>query len=228
MIHQNECEIIIIVKKLIYILIIIFTYKSIANAENKIDELFGVKLNSDISLYANVEDGKISQTITTKEAIYTFSNKSLTNIDREEMFPSYLIRTNQNYKIQVINAGIVYDFKDRTFSDFSCLKDKFYVAETMSTAFNFDTGKYKNFYRINIDDKRSTDLLWDDLNYIDNSSSGNNRLMIICSHRYVKGRIVSNLFLSWMTEDYYRKNVMARFKIIEPFDSGFIIQYLEK
>ena len=215
-------------KKLIYILIIIFTFKTIANAENKIGELFGVKLNSDISLYANVEDGKISQSITTKEIIYSFSNNSLTNIKRDETFPSYLIRTNQDYKVQVINAGRVYDFKDRTFSDFSCLNDRFNVADTMSTVFKFDTNKYKNFHRINIDDKRSTDLLWDDLNYIDNSSSVNNRLMIICAHRHVKGRIVSNLFLSWMTEDYYRKNVMARFKIIEPFDSGFIIQYLEK
>ena len=215
-------------KKLIYILIIIFTFKTIANAENKIGELFGVKLNSDISLYANVEDGKISQSITTKEIIYSFSNNSLTNIKRDETFPSYLIRTNQDYKVQVINAGRVYDFKDRTFSDFSCLNDRFNVADTMSTVFKFDTNKYKNFHRINIDDKRSTDLLWDDLNYIDNSSSVNNRLMIICAHRHVKGRIVSNLFLSWMTEDYYRKNVMARFKIIEPFDSGFIIQYFEK
>ena len=215
-------------KKLIYILIIIFTFKTIANAENKIGELFGVKLNSDISLYANVEDGKISQSITTKEIIYSFSNNSLTNIKRDETFPSYLIRTNQDYKVQVINAGRVYDFKDRTFSDFSCLNDRFNVADTMSTVFKFDTNKYKNFHRINIDDKRSTDLLWDDLNYIDNSSSVNNRLMIICAHRHVKGRIVSNLFLSWMTEDYYRKNVMTRFKIIEPFDSSFITQYLEK
>ena len=215
-------------KKLIYILIIIFTYKSIANAENKIDELFGVKLNSDVSLYANVEEGIISQSVTTKEVIYSFSNKSLTNIDREEVFPYYSIRTNEDYKVQVINASRLYDFKDRTFSDFSCLNDKFNLANKMSTEFNFDTEKYKNFYRRSIDDKRSTDFLWDDLNYIDNSSSGNNRLMIICSHRYVKGRMVSNLFLSWMTEDYYRKNVMTRFKIIEPFDSSFITQYLEK
>ena len=178
-------------KIFIYIFILFFTLKSIVNAENKIDELFGVKLNSDISLYANVEDGKISQTITTKEVIYTFSNKSLTNIDRDEAFPYYSIRTNEDYKVQVINAGGVYDFKDRTFSDSECLNNRFKVADIMSTEFNFDTEKYKNFYRRRVNnegEQTSIDFLSDDLNYIDYSSSGNNRLMIVCAYRYFKGR----------------------------------------
>ena len=215
-------------KKLIYILIIIFTFKTIANAENKIDELFGVQLNSDISLYANVEDGKISENFTTKEVIYSYSNKSLTNIERDETFQNFNIRTNENYQVQVINAGKRYSYKDIKFTDYYCNNDKYNLMSLLSSEYNLDIEKFKDFYRRSVDEKRPTDFLWQDTNYVYKDGKETNRLMIICSHINIKGSIYTDLYISWMTENYYRKNVMARFKIIEPFDSGFIIQYLEK
>ena len=105
-------------------IILIFSIQSWTLAEDKIEELFGVKLNTDVSLYANVEDGVIADAISTSEIIYTFSNKTLTNILRDPLFEYFNIRTNKNYKVKVLNAGKNFIFKDKKFDDENAMMKK--------------------------------------------------------------------------------------------------------
>ena len=53
------------------------------NVEERINSLFGVKLNDDISNYADVENGKLAKGFS--ETIYNFGDEFLT-IDRDENF----------------------------------------------------------------------------------------------------------------------------------------------
>ena len=56
------------------LLIFIFSFQSISKAEVVIDNIFGVKLYSDISNYADVEDGIKRDNL---PKIYTFINKDI-------------------------------------------------------------------------------------------------------------------------------------------------------
>ena len=213
-------------KKILLTFILVYNFQFIANAEDKIETLFGIKLNSDISLHANVEDGKISPSISTSEVIYTFANKFLKNINKDPSFDNYNIRTNDNFKIKVVNAGKLFKFDNKKFTNKDCNNEKEKYLRILLDELNLDELKFKTFYRKNNDKKRKFDFLWYDTSYVYKDGSEEFRLMVICNHRTFKNKIVSNLFVSWMTEDYYRKNVMLRFKIIEPFDNKFIENYL--
>ena len=208
-------------------IILIISLQSWALAGDKINKLFGVKLNTDISLYANVEDGVVSDNISTSETIITFSNKTLTGIIRDPLFQYYNIRTNENYKVQVINAGKPFLFQDKKFDDNECNNEKNYFIEKLTAGHKLNSSKFKSFYRKNVDEKRNFDHLWHDTNYVYKDGQEQYRLMAICVHRLYKEKPVSNLFISWMTEQYYRKNVMKRFEIIEPFNIDFILDYLK-
>ena len=214
--------------RIIYAFIILtFNLQSWVLAEDKIEELFGVKLNTDVSLYANVEDGVVSDGISTSETIYTFSNKTLTNILRDPLFQYYNIRTNKNYKVKVLNAGKNFLFKDKKFDDEECNNEKNNFVDILTTELELDSSKFKSFYRKSTDEKRKHDHLWHDTNYVYKDGQDEFRLMTICVHRLYKDQPVSMLFVSWMTEEYYRKNVMIRFELIEPFDRDFILDYLK-
>ena len=108
----------------IAVLVLIFSFQSWTKAEDKIYRLFGVELNTDISLYANVEDGTISDGISSSEIIYTFQNKHLSKINRDPVFKNYLIRTDKNYKVKVLNAGKNFSFENKKFSDKDCNEEK--------------------------------------------------------------------------------------------------------
>ena len=97
----------------------------------------------------------------------------------------------------------------------------------MTTELELNSSKFKSFYRKNTDEKRNHDHLWHDTNYVYKDGQDEFRLMAICAHRLYKEQPVSMLFVSWMTEEYYRKNVMTRFEIIEPFNRDFILDYLK-
>ena len=92
-------------KKILGIVVLSLLLSVSSKAEDKIDQLFGIKLNTDISMYANVEEGKILENMSMNETIYTFANDTLKNIERDPLFASYNVRTDKNYKIKVINAG---------------------------------------------------------------------------------------------------------------------------
>ena len=208
-------------------IILIICLQSWALAGNKINKLFGVKLNTDISLYANVEEGVVSDIISTSETIITFSNKTLAGIIKDPLFQYYNIRTNNDYKVKVINAGKSFIFQDKKFDDNECNNEKNYFIETLTAEFKLNLSKFKSFYRKNVDEKRKFNHLWHDTNYVYKDGQEQYRLMAICVHRLYKEKPISNLFVSWMTEQYYRKNVMKRFEIIEPFNRDFILDYLE-
>ena len=212
-------------KRLLLILILTFNFQTSVNAEEKIDSLFGVKINSDISLYANVEDGIIAPRISSKEVIYTFVNDKLKNIQKDTSFTNYNIRTGEDFKVKVVNAGKFFAFQDKKFNANVCNNEKQKYLSILVSELNLNLSKFKEFYRKNIDPKRSFNHLWNDMNYTYKDGNNIYRLMVICNHRPHKDKIVSNLFVSWMTEDYYRNNVMSRFEIIKSFDTKYINKY---
>ena len=212
-------------KRLLLILILTFSFQTSVNAEEKIKSLFGVKMNSDISLYASVEDGIINSRISSAEVIYTFANKKLKNIEKNSDFDNYNIRTSEDFKVKVVNAGKLFTFQNKKFNANVCNDEKQKYLSILASELNLNLSKFKNFYRKNIDPKRSFNHLWNDMNYTYEDDDNSYRLMVICNHRPYEDEIVSDLFVSWMTEDYYRKNVMSRFEIIESFDTKYINKY---
>ena len=83
------------------LLIFIFSFQSISKAEVVIDNIFGVKLYSDISKYADVENGKKRDDM---PKIYTFINKDI-SIERDDEFTEYYLRTDENYKVVNVTAA---------------------------------------------------------------------------------------------------------------------------
>ena len=69
-------------------------------SEITIDELFGVKILDNIDKYANKADGVEQDHL---KDIITFEDETL-NIERNQDFDTYYIRTDKNYKIQNITA----------------------------------------------------------------------------------------------------------------------------
>tara|TARA_Y100001936_G_C15807556_1_gene524831 strand:- start:96 stop:746 length:651 start_codon:yes stop_codon:yes gene_type:complete len=215
-------------KKLLGIVILSLLLSVSSKAEDKIDQLFGIKLNTDISMYANVEEGKISENMSMNETIYTFANDTLKNIERDPLFTSYNVRTDKNYKIKVINAGKRYSFENEKFSDKNCNDDKFNFIKILTDELNLNSSKFKSFYRKNVDKKLKFDQLWSDTNYVYKDDTDQYRLMIICDFIGYQNKPYSRLYVSWMTEEYYRKNVIQRFEIIDEFNTDFILEYLVK
>tara|TARA_B100000674_G_C37540603_1_gene778173 strand:+ start:22 stop:672 length:651 start_codon:yes stop_codon:yes gene_type:complete len=215
-------------KKLLGIVILSLLLSVSSKAEDKIDQLFGIKLNTDISMYANVEEGKISENMSMNETIYTFANDTLKNIERDPLFTSYNVRTDKNYKIKVINAGKRYSFENEKFSDKNCNDDKFNFIKILTDELNLNSSKFKSFFRKNVDKKLKFDQLWSDTNYVYKDDTDQYRLMIICDFIGYQNKPYSRLYVSWMTEEYYRKNVIQRFEIIDEFNTDFILEYLVK
>ena len=215
-------------KKILGIVVLSLLLSVSSKAEDKIDQLFGIKLNTDISMYANVEEGKISENMSMNETIYTFANDTLKNIERDPLFTSYNVRTDKNYKIKVINAGKRYSFENEKFSDKNCNDDKFNFIKILTDELNLNSSKFKSFYRKNVDKKLKFDQLWSDTNYVYKDDTDQYRLMIICDFIGYQNKPYSRLYVSWMTEEYYRKNVIQRFEIIDEFNTDFILEYLVK
>ena len=210
------------------VLILIFSLQSWTKAEDKIDRLFGIKLNTDISLYANVEEGKSSEYMSMNETIYTFANDTLKNIERDSLFTNYNVRTDKNYKIKVVNAGKRYSFENEKFSDKNCNNDRYNFIKILTDELNLNSSKFKSYFRKNVDKKLKFDQLWSDTNYVYKDDTDQYRLMIICDFVGYQNKPYSRLYVSWMTEEYYRKNVIQRFEIIDEFNTDFILEYLVK
>ena len=209
----------------ILVLILTLSLQSLTKAEDKINSLFGVKLNEDISNYAEVENGKLTDGFS--EKIFTFTDKFL-KIDRDESFFAYGIRTDKNYKVKVLNAAKIFRFENN-FTDKKCIEEKENYISILSSELGLDNTKFKNFYRKSIHKEtleRSGNVLWNDSNYVYNDNNEKFRLMVFCSYQKKNGEIINYLFVSWMTENYYRNNVIPRFEIIDKFDKDFILKFL--
>ena len=213
-------------------LFLILSPQTWVNADNhivrdNIYSMFGIELNTHISKYADSRDGKIADTFTSSDTIYTFTDKTLVNINRSRFFKRYLVRTDQYFRVLVVNASKAFP-QDKKFTDKVCKNEQNKFKNIFSHAYNLVPSKFKTFYRKGIDEKTPLEFLWNDLNYTYKNDSGEYRLMLICMYRMYKGKILSVFFTSWMTEKYYRRNVINRFKKIDKFDTNFISKYLLK
>ena len=212
---------------LITILVLIFCFQSSTLSEDRINSLFGVKLNDDISNYADVENGKLAKGFS--EKIYTFKDKFL-KIDRDENFYGYGIRTDKDYKIKVLNAAAKRFIYKNDFTDSQCIAEKKKYISILVNELNLNSSKFKSFYRKSIHKatlESTGNLLWDDSNYTYTENNEKFRLMVICTYQKKKtGEVVNFLFVSWMTENYYRTHVIPRFEIIDKFDNNFVLKFL--
>ena len=212
----------------ITVLVLIISLQSKTLSEERINSLFGVKLNDDISNYADIENGKLAKGFS--EKIYNFKDKFL-KIDRDENFYGYGIRTDKNYKIKVLNAAAKRFIYKNDFTDSQCIAEKKRYISILVNELNLDSSKFKSFYRKGVHKEalESTgNILWDDTNYTYTDNNEKFRLMVICTYQKNKktDEVVNFLFVSWMTENYYRTNVIPRFEIIDKFNKDFILKFL--
>ena len=169
-------------KFFIPVLFLILCLQSLTKAEDKINSLFGVKLNDDISNYAEVENGKLTPGFS--EQIFTFTDKFL-KIDRDESFFAYGIRTDKNYKVKVLNAAKIFRFEN-DFTDTKCIEEKEKYISILSSELGLDKSKFKNFYRKSIHKEtleRSGNVLWNDSNYVYIDNDEKFRLSVFCSYQ---------------------------------------------
>ena len=84
-----------LMKKLSLYIFLVLMFCNVGFAGDAIDEIFGVKLNDDVSEYAKIEnsrkDGNVPNT-------YLFIDEDLT-LDRVLEFEKYYFRTDENFKV---------------------------------------------------------------------------------------------------------------------------------
>ena len=211
----------------ITVLVLIICFQSKTLSEERINSLFGVKLNDDISNYADVENGKLAKGFS--DTTYNFADKFLT-IDRDENFYRYGIRTDKNYKVKVLNAAAGRYIYKNDFTDSKCIAEKKKYISILTNELNLNSSKFKSYYRKGVHKatlESTGNLLWNDANYTYSDNNEKFRLMVICTYQKKKtGEVVNFLIISWMTENYYRTNVIPRFEIIDKFNKDFILKFL--
>ena len=203
------------------LLIFIFSFQSISKAEVVIDNIFGVKLYSDISKYADVENGKKRDDM---PKIYTFINKDI-DINRDPLFNEYYLRTNQDYKIVNISAGKVISSSKNEFNN-KCSSEKKKFISNLANSLEIDEKLFKKRFRKA--EMENLIGLWEDSSYTFVDDNKKARLLIYCVYR----RTLTNddfgerLAVTLMTEDYYRSHVISRFEITKQFNTKFIKDYI--
>ena len=203
------------------LLIFIFSFQSISKAEVVIDNIFGVKLYSDISEYADVENGKKRDDM---PKIYTFINKDI-DINRDPLFNEYYLRTNQDYKIVNISAGKVISSSKNEFNN-KCSSEKKKFISNLANSLEIDEKLFKKRFRKA--EMENLIGLWEDSSYTFVDDNKKARLLIYCVYR----RTLTNddfgerLAVTLMTEDYYRSHVISRFEITKQFNTKFIKDYI--
>lgn len=205
-------------------LLLILSFQSWTKAEIKIDNIFGVKLYSDVSDYSEVENGREHVSFPN---VITFIDMHI-NIDRDPEFSQYYLRTNKDYKVVNISAGkVISSSKDEFNNQCSSKKKKF--ISNLAASLEMDEQLFKKRFR---KEKKgfSKDFkgLWEDSSYTFVDENKKARLIIYCI--YVLN-LNNNIFreklsVTLMTEDYYRSNVMNRFDLTEPFNKVFIKNYI--
>ena len=210
-------------KKLFIIIVIFISFQSWTKADEVIDKIFGVKLLEDISNYADIENGiKLSFIKNT----YTFVDKDI-DIERDPIFSSYYLRTNTDYKI--INVTAILKISDSldNFKNKCSSKKKDFVS-SLSSSLNLDIKDFKQYFHKGIKIKGSSvKALWNNSVYTYKDNGKNFRLIMYCNYlRRDDNSFEESLLVSWLTEDYYRKNVLPRFEFVNFFDTKFIKKYL--
>ena len=217
-------------KKLLGILVLGLLFLSAPSyAGDVIDRIFGVKLNEDVSKYAKIEN---SHTDLNLPNTYLFWDDDLT-LDRDLEFEKYYLRTDENFKVINVSG---YVEKLVSFDNFKnqCLIDRNELISDTAKDLNIDENKFENYYRKNnlaketwIINGNKAKYLWHDANYSYEDNGQKFRLIIYCTYIKRDENLKVWLFLSWFSEDYYRKYVLPRVEIIKPFNNNFIKKFLK-
>ena len=210
-------------KRLLLILILTFSFQSLIKAEDVIDKIFGVKLLEDISKYADIENGiKLSYLKDT----YTFTNENI-DIERDPIFTGYYLRTNTDYKIINVTAlfkisNSLDNFKNK------CPSEKKDFISSLSSSLDLDIKAFKQYFHKSLNIEGSfAKALWNNSVYTYKSKGKTFKLIMYCNYlRRNDNSFQEALMVSWLTEDYYKKNVLPRFELIDVFDTKFIKKYL--
>ena len=204
------------------LLIFIFSFQSISKAEVVIDNIFGVKLYSDISKYADVENGKKRDDM---PKIYTFINKDI-SIERDDEFTEYYLRTDENYKVVNVTAAKNLSLSIDEFTN-KCSIDKKNFISNLAQSLEMNEELFKTRFRKGGHQDKWIGL-WEDSSYTFVDDNKKARLLIYCVYR----RTLTNddfgerLAVTLMTEDYYRSHVISRFEITKQFNTKFIKDYI--
>ena len=205
------------------VLVLIFSLQSISKSENLvIDELFGVKILDHIKKYSKIENGVKYDYL---KNIITFADEFI-NIQRTDDFDTYYLRTDTNYKIHNISARKMSLSNINNFSN-DCKEKKLKLVKMFTKFFDVKIGRFENFFWIDPLSK----TLYDDSSITYKNENINLRLAAYCGyneHKSADGEnmIVSALFVSWVTEEYYINHVAGRWKKIDKFDNKFIKTFL--
>ena len=206
-------------RKFLLILILTLSIQLPVKSENiEIDNLFGVKILDNIQMYSKVENGKKLDYL---PGIITFDDDVI-NIERNENFDDYYLRTDLKYKIQNITAKRTFiDLESPYGSIDMCKKDKINTVKLFSKLFNIDFDKFKNGYWI---DPRQKSLFEDSTIVYENNGLSF-ELSTYCGYFQYEDSVLSILFVSWVTDTYFKNHVEGRWKKIDKFDKEFIKLY---
>ena len=218
-------------KKLLGILVLGLLWCNVGFAADTIDRIFGVKLNDDVSEYAKIENGRKIEDGILRNTYY-FKGEDLT-LDRDLNFEKYYLRTDENFKVINVSGLVV---KLVSFDNFKnqCLIDRNKLISDTAKYLNIDQNEFENYYRKNNLDKETYTIngkkvktLWHYASYSYEDNGQKFRLMVYCAYGERDENLYVWLFLSWFSEDYYRKYVLPRFEIIKPFNNSFIKEFLK-
>jgi len=200
------------------VLVLIFSLQAKSNSKNiVIDNLFGVKILDDINKYAKKSNGERYDHLPN---IITFEDEFI-NLERDDDFDSYYIRTDENYKIHNISARKVFVSSFDSFSN-DCKIQKSKMVTMLSKFFDVKINKFKNYYWM---DPRNKSI-YDDSTITYDDNNINLMLSAYCGYYNIDENITSVLFVSWVTEEYFQKHVDGRWTKIEKFDDKFIKIFL--
>ena len=214
-------------KKLLLILILTLSFQSWTKADEIIDMIFGVKLNNDVSEYAKIENGK---TFDWLPNIYTFIDTDIT-IERDSTFDAYYLRTDENYKVIIVNATKFVDYSYNDLFKDNCKEEKKEFISDLSNSLDINSNDFDEYFYKN---KEGNKFLWNSNIYTYKDEDQKFRLVVNCVYfRPIEpessgSKIIGDLSIYWLTEDYYRGHVLPRVKLIKSFDDEFIKTYLIK
>ena len=204
------------------VLLFFFSLQVTSKAEVVIDNIFGVKLYSDISKYADVEDGKKRDNL---PKIYTFINKDI-SIDRDKEFTEYYLRTDENYKVINVTAAKNLSLSIDEFTN-KCSIDKKNFISNLAQSLEMNEELFKTRFRKGGHQDKWKGL-WEDSSYVFSDDNKKFRLMVMCIYtkNLSNNNVYERLAVTFVTEDYYRSHIINRFEIIQPFNTKFIQDYI--
>ena len=198
-------------------------------AGDAIDGIFGVKLNDDVSEYAKIENAETDDWLPN---IYSFYENKITghyfNIEKDSTFDEYYLRTDENYKVISVNA---IKYTEHSYNDLfsnNCKEEKKRFISDLSNTLDINPNDFYEYFSKN---KKGEKYLWHAATYTYKDNGQEFRLTVMCNYwRPIDpsfSKILSDLSVNWVTEDYYRTSVMPRVKLIEPFNNNFIKKFLK-